>query len=308
MLKTLAACLLTVMLLAPAVVRAQAVPSTCLAVAESLPGATYARFKPDRSSIDAAPRLAALNDSVTITYVAHSTYLIESPQGIVAATDFSGYAGGAMPDIVTMNKAHSSHNTPYPDPGIAHVLHGWNSDGPGPARHALTVGDMYVRNVTTDIRSYAGAMEHDGNSIFIFEVAGLCIGHLGHLHHALTDTHYAQIGRLDVLMVPVDGGYTLSQEGMGETAKRLRAQIVLPMHRFAGPIERFLDRLPDFAVERRTYAEPHGLDPHPAGAADGDRAEGRLSLTSTRDWRGSARAAPVPPERERGRHRAHRPA
>ncbi|MCB8837813.1 MBL fold metallo-hydrolase [Aurantimonas sp. VKM B-3413] len=255
MLKTVAAILFAAALLAPVAARAQPVPSTCLAVAESLPGAIYADFSADRAGRDVAPRLAALNDTVTITYVAHSTYLIESPAGVVAATDFAGYASGALPDIVTMNKAHSSHNTPYPDPAIANVLRGWNPDGPGPARHALTVGDMYVRNVTTDIRSfggsYAGAMEHDGNSIFIFEVAGLCIGHLGHLHHALTNSHYAQIGRLDVLMVPVDGGYTLSQGGMGETAKRLRAQIVLPMHRFAGPIERFLDRLPDFAVERR---------------------------------------------------------
>ena len=44
------------------------------------------------------------------------------------------------------------------------------------------VDDVYIRNVPTDIRN-GGAMEADGNSIFIFEVAGLCIGHLGHLHH-----------------------------------------------------------------------------------------------------------------------------
>ncbi|MEY9138330.1 hypothetical protein ACVIWV_010144 [Bradyrhizobium diazoefficiens] len=30
-------------------------------------------------------------------------------------------------------------------------------------------------------------------------VAGLCIGHLGHLHHKLDDSHFAQIGRLDIV-------------------------------------------------------------------------------------------------------------
>ena len=44
------------------------------------------------------------------------------------------------------------------------------------------VDDVYIRNVPTDIRSWGGELERDGNSIFIFEVADLCIGHLGHLH------------------------------------------------------------------------------------------------------------------------------
>ncbi|MEF2551173.1 MBL fold metallo-hydrolase [Aurantimonas sp. A2-1-M11] len=242
--RRLAACAALFAAFAATPAAAQMVPSTCIAIAESLPRASYVAMDGP-----AAQRYAAIDGDVTITYVTHATYRIESPNGVVAATDFAGFAGETTPDIVTMNKAHSSHNTPYPDPAIPHVLLGWNPEG-GPAEHALTVDDMYVRNVPTDIRSYGG-MEADGNSIFIFEVAGLCIGHLGHLHHTLTNEDYARIGRLDILMVPVDGGMTMSQEGMGEIADRLRSSIVLPMHRFAGPIERFLDRMPGFAVERR---------------------------------------------------------
>jgi hypothetical protein len=52
-----------------------------------------------------------------------------------------------------------------------------------PAEHRLDLGDMLVRNVTTDTRGPFGeGAQRDGNSIFIFEAAGLCIGHLGHLH------------------------------------------------------------------------------------------------------------------------------
>ncbi|MCE7027240.1 MBL fold metallo-hydrolase [Jiella avicenniae] len=221
-------------------------PSQCRAIASLMPQATFAQFSGGERGLFQNPQG---DQSVRITYVTHATFLIESPQGVVAATDFAGYAGPAVPDIVTMNKAHSSHNTPYPDPAIQHVLPGWNPDGDGPVHHAVTVGDMFVRNVSTDIRSWGGAMEADGNSIFIFEVAGLCIGHLGHLHHTLTDEDYAAIGRLDVLMVPVDGGMTMSQAGMGEITERLHSRIVLPMHRFRGPIDRFLEKLPDFAVE-----------------------------------------------------------
>jgi L-ascorbate metabolism protein UlaG (beta-lactamase superfamily) len=95
-------------------------------------------------------------------------------------------------------------------------------------------------------------MERDGNSIFIFEVAGLCIGHLGHLHHRLEAAHYAAIGRLDIVMVPIDGGMTLSLDAMSEIASRLYSSVVLPMHRHATGITEFTSRMgPGFAVEFR---------------------------------------------------------
>ncbi|MFL6839412.1 MAG: MBL fold metallo-hydrolase, partial [Bradyrhizobium sp.] len=98
---------------------------------------------------------------------------------------------------------------------------------------------------TTDIRRYwgedsGGPMIKDGNSIFIFEVAGLCIGHLGHLHHKLDETHFAAIGRLDIVMVPIDGTYTMSLDGISDITRRLRASVVLPMHRFATPLDEFM--------------------------------------------------------------------
>ena len=75
--------------------------------------------------------------------------------------------------------------------------------------HYLDLGEILVRNVTTDIRGgFDTRRINDGNSIFVFEVAGLCIGHLGHLHHEPTDAQYAALGRLDVVMAAVDGGLT----------------------------------------------------------------------------------------------------
>ncbi len=95
-------------------------------------------------------------------------------------------------------------------------------------------------------------MIKDGNSIFIFEVAGLCIGHLGHLHVKLDDSHFAAIGRLDILMVPIDGTYTMSLDGVSEITRRLRASVVLPMHRFATPLEDFMQRIgKQFEIDRR---------------------------------------------------------
>lgn len=206
----------------PAQTKENRQPSTCAAVAQSLPGATYASLQ----------TAAVPTHQVRITFSGHSTYLIESAGGVVIATDYSGFTGSVMPNVVTMNRAHETHYTDYPDPSIKWVLPGWGpklgTEG-DKADHHLTVEDVLIRNVTTDIVR-GGQRYVNQNSIFIFEVAGLCIGHLGHLHHDLTESHYADIGRLDIVMVPVDGGLTLSLGGMATVANRLRSSIILPMH------------------------------------------------------------------------------
>jgi len=217
--------------------------SQCLAVAQALPGAAYANLTPDDLDLRAG-HIAAGSGDVEIMFAGHSTYVITTPAGITIATDFNGWAGRvAIPDVATMNKAHSSHFTLAPDERIGHVLRGWNFDGT-PADHDVVVEDVYIRNVTTDIRNF-GAMEPDGNSIFIFEVADLCIGHLGHLHHPLEDRHFAQIGRLDIVMVPVDGGLTLSHAAMTGIAQRLQSSILLPMHRRGAPLSSFIEMMGD---------------------------------------------------------------
>ena len=100
---------------------------------------------------------------------------------------------------------------------------------------------MLVRNVSTDIRSDFSGIEENGNSIFIFEVEGLCIGHVGHLHHVPNDEQFAALGRLDVVMVPVDGGMTMPLGEIMQVVDRLKSSIVIPMHWFSGfSLEAFL--------------------------------------------------------------------
>lgn len=92
---------------------------------------------------------------------------------------------------------------------------------------------MLVRNVSTDIRSVYGGVEERGNSIFVFEVEGLCIGHLGHLHHVPSDEQFAALGRLDVVMAAVDGGTTMPLPEMIAVLKRLKSSVIIPMHWFS---------------------------------------------------------------------------
>lgn len=181
---------------------------------------------------------------VALTYVGHATFLLESPRGVRIATDYNDYVRPPMPlDVVTMNHAHDTHFTDHPDPRIPHVLRGWAVGG-SPAHWDLTVEDVHIFNVTTNIRGGRGGTEVDGNSIFVFETAGLCIAHLGHLHHVLTPAHLQQLGHVDVVLAPVDGNLTLDLPGMIEVLDMLHPALIVPMHYFSrGGLQRFLDAL-----------------------------------------------------------------
>ncbi len=223
--------------------QAQAVapPAAKPEMMQSCPGLVASR----PPAIPAAFRLAALqSDQVRITYIGHSTFLLESPQLVRIATDYNDYVRPPLvPDIVTMNHAHTSHYTDNPDPAIKYVLRGWAADEK-PARIDMTYKDVRIRNVPTNIRRWDGGTERHGNSIFIFEMANLCIAHLGHLHHTLTQQQLNEIGRVDVAMAPVDGNMTLDLEGMVEVLHALKAPLIIPMHYFSAyTLDRFLSRV-----------------------------------------------------------------
>src|SRR5215470_955318 len=163
------------------------------------------------TSLDGLPLAAGDSPNrAVIAFLGHSSYQIDTPQGVRAITDYNGYNGfGRKPDLVTMNNAHSSHFTDDPEDGIKYVLRGWPSKpGESEAKHDVQLKDLKVWNVPTNARDWgSNTARINGNSIFIFDVADLCIAHLGHLHHRLTKEHLEELGRIDVLMVPIDGAY-----------------------------------------------------------------------------------------------------
>lgn len=201
-------------------------------------------------------QVALTKDQLRLTFVGHATFLIETPQNVTAATDYNDHVRpSVVPTIATMNRAHGTHFTNRPDPGIRHVLRGWNPAG-GPARHDVRAGDLRVRSVSTNIRDWGGGTDMHGNSIFVFELDDLCVAHLGHLHHTLTPEHMRELGRVDVVLFPVDGSVTLDRAGMIEVLSMLQAPLMIPMHFFSETrLAAFLDEAGGkFPVERSDFA------------------------------------------------------
>lgn len=186
---------------------------------------------------------AAAEGAVSITFLGHASFLIESPAGVRIVTDYNdAIRAPVTPDIVTMNNAHPTHYSDAVEPGVKYILRGWDPDG-GIASHRLEYHDVRIHNVPTNVREFGGT-RYNGNSIFVFDIADLCIAHLGHLHHTLAQTHLAELGEIDIVMAPIDGVWTLNQDDMIEVLQQIKPKIVIPMHIFTrATLDKFLTRI-----------------------------------------------------------------
>ena len=212
-----------------------AVPAgaTCLPVASAPPLFVPAAY---------APRLAVAPHHLSITFVGHASFVIETAGGVRALTDYNGYVEpAAPPDIVTMNNSHDTHYTDFVDKGIKFVLRGWDPKG-GIARHNLMIKDMRIRNVPTNLNEWNGKLSN-GNSMFVFESADLCVVHISHLHHVLSKDQLRALGRIDIAFAPIDGQMTMSHQELFEVLAAIKPVLIIPMHYgFGGAVEAFIER------------------------------------------------------------------
>ena len=177
------------------------------------------------------PGAASLSrDQLRIRFIGHSTFEIESPKGALVHTDYNDYARGAQtPHIATMNNSHDTHYSYAPDSAIPHVLRGWDPAG-GIARHDLRFRDIRVRNVPTNLRDIGGGRLANGNSMFVIEAVDLCVVHISHLHHYLSQDQLRELGFIDVAFAPIDGMWTMSHDELFRVLTDIRARLVIPMH------------------------------------------------------------------------------
>jgi L-ascorbate metabolism protein UlaG (beta-lactamase superfamily) len=181
---------------------------------------------------------AAFAGKVTIRWHGQSFFEIESSKGTRIVTDPHGIEAFGRPevnaDIILISHEHDDHNQVrvIRNGAKARAIHGLK----GMARKVdwnpvvETIGDVHIRSVGVYHDAMEG-MERGKNTIFVIEVDGLRIVHLGDLGHVLSDKDVKRIGPVDVLMIPVGGVYTIN----GSEAKRVVAQLkprlaILPMH------------------------------------------------------------------------------
>ncbi|MEE8419177.1 MAG: MBL fold metallo-hydrolase [Dehalococcoidales bacterium] len=72
--------------------------------------------------------------------------------------------------------------------------------------------------------------QRGSNTIFCFEVDGIRVCHLGDLGHPLSDEEVKAVGRVDILLIPVGGFFTIDAAVATAVSDRLSPRIVIPMH------------------------------------------------------------------------------
>lgn len=91
------------------------------------------------------------------------------------------------------------------------------------------IGSFVFRKVPSYHDDKQGKLRGD-NIIHIIQTDNITICHLGDLGHVLTSEQIEQIGKVDVLLIPVGGTYTIDDKQAVEVVKQINPNTVIPMH------------------------------------------------------------------------------
>lgn len=161
-----------------------------------------------------------------IRHIGHAEFLIETESGVRIVTDPYD-AGCGYPlrqttaDIALVSHHHHDHDAVENLKGEPRVI-----DRAGNYTPESGVKITAIRGFHDD----AGGSKRGETLLFLIEAEGLRIVHLGDLGCALNAEQLETLKGPDVLMIPVGGFYTIDAKQAGETAAKLGARIILPMH------------------------------------------------------------------------------
>jgi len=162
-----------------------------------------------------------------IKWLGHASFLITSDTGVTIITDPYTTGGNLSygeikekADIVTVSHGHYDHNN------TAAVM--------GNPVLVDKAGNTEVKGVKfTGIPTAhddEGGKLRGNNLIFCFEMDGIKVCHLGDLGHKPDDKQTAQLGKIDILLIPVGGYYTIDAKVASHIADKLSPGIIIPMH------------------------------------------------------------------------------
>jgi L-ascorbate metabolism protein UlaG (beta-lactamase superfamily) len=197
------------------------------------------------------------NGAAGLRWYGQSMFLLTSPQGTTILLDPFSDIGYTLPPPVEANAATITHEHPdHSNAALAatgaEILRGLTQEGW--ADIDQNVGGVRIKTIRTYHDDQQGAAR-GRNAVFVFEMAGLRLAHLGDLGHQLDAEQTTALGGpVDVLMVPVGGGFTIDAAGATELVAALQPRLVFPMHyktdRIAFPLATIDGFLEGKTVER----------------------------------------------------------
>ncbi|CAN5299148.1 hypothetical protein BH10PLA2_BH10PLA2_25090 [soil metagenome] len=175
---------------------------------------------------------------LSLTWYGQSFFVLETTKGTKVAFDPHAIEAFGRPDVnadlVLMSHLHSDHTQVgvLGNAAKAKVVQGLKTKGKSNEWIAsdFTFKDVHVRTVGVYHDTTEG-MERGKNTVYIVEADGLRFVHLGDLGHVLTAKDVQKIGRVDVLLLPVGGVYTINGSEAKRVVEQLKpTQFIVPMH------------------------------------------------------------------------------
>ena len=161
-----------------------------------------------------------------LKWLGHASFLITADDGTRIIIDpFGDYAGlryqpiREIADVLVVSHDHGDHC-------------GAKVEGsPAPVKTAgvTNVGGMEFKGIDT-YHDTSNGSERGPNVVFCFTVDGLRLCHLGDLGHELSESQVAEIGQVDILMVPVGGLFTIDATTASAVCDRIKPRVTIPMH------------------------------------------------------------------------------
>ena len=185
---------------------------------------------------------------MNVKWLGHASFLITSENGLKIITDPYSLGGGIdygrieeVADIVTVSHKHGDHDNVAAVKGKPEVV--------------STVGSKRVKGVDfKGIPSYhdeATGKQRGANVIFCFTLDEMIICHLGDLGHQLDASQIAEIGEVDILLLPVGGVYTIDAKAATKVCEKLNPKVVIPMHYKTAKCGYPIARVDDFLQGRK---------------------------------------------------------
>lgn len=171
---------------------------------------------------------------VTIRFWGQACFTITADGKTVLVDPYSpkvGYKPFAIqPDLVLITHEHFDHNDTSWLQGKPAVVHGLGEGGEV-QQVDRRIGPFHVRTVAARHWSDPAQQQRGNDAIFVIEVNGLRIVHLGDLGDRLNDKQVEAIGRPDVLLIPVGGFFTIDADQAYAVVQELKPRAyVVPMH------------------------------------------------------------------------------
>ncbi len=178
-----------------------------------------------------------------ITWLGHSCFRIKGSQAIIITDPFPpdlGYTlGKQTANIITVSHSHPSHSYVEGIGGEPRII-----KGPG----EYEISGVLIIGIGTYHDTQRGQVRGK-NTVYVMEIDGVSVCHLGDLGHALSTEQVEEIGSVDILFLPVGGGSTINAAIATEVILQLEPKAVLPMHYKTPEIKRELDSVNVFLKE-----------------------------------------------------------